>query len=846
MDLAPEYMRAFADGAREGTAIAPAMPLRSGDFVAQAVACAGIGTWHFDIATGVTTWDAAASEIFGYAPQPRSLLGLGPVHPEDRALVQEALKKSLQDGRGFNVQFRVVRTDGEVRWVHAASGVARETDGPPRYLAGIVSDVTARRVADEKLRQAEERHRLINQASSDLIYEWDVATGELTWNDTLANHFGYSPDNLTSISEFALLLHPDECTALQEGVAKVLKSDSTQFADTHRLKRGDGSYAEVQTTLHVIRDLDGKPVRVIGNLHDVSQRKKMDAALRESEAVNRSIVEASTDVIKLLDLGGRLLFMNGSGAKALDIDEQGIPLGSLWASLWPRRARSVVREAVATAAAGGVARFSEACPTRLGQNKWWDVVISPVLGSDGTPTKLVAISRDITERKEAAERLAWGASHDHLTALPNRAFFQEALSNSVARSRSSKDNLGLLLFDLDDFKQVNDTLGHDAGDAVLKTFATRIQEAMAGRATIARLGGDEFGALIENVANEDELVGHANAILQRMREPFVHAGRILDCHVTIGAALLSADDESADDLLKNADIALYVAKGSNRGSPTVFRPDHRGAMQQRQTMINLARMAISERRIVPFYQPKVALAEGRVHGFEALLRWRHPREGIQLPATISAAFEDLDVAAAISDQMIDQVISDMRSWLDQGLAFGHVAVNAAAAEFRRDNFAESVLERLERAQVPVKYFQLEVTETVFLGRGAEYVGRALKLLDDAGASIALDDFGTGYASLRHLKQFPVHVIKIDQSFVRNMDTDPDDAAIISAVLNLGRSLDIGVVAEGVEAAAHAQRLRELGCQFGQGFLYSAAVAAADVPVLLRSRWLAEASDAPAS
>jgi EAL domain-containing protein (putative c-di-GMP-specific phosphodiesterase class I) len=248
----------------------------------------------------------------------------------------------------------------------------------------------------------------------------------------------------------------------------------------------------------------------------------------------------------------------------------------------------------------------------------------------------------------------------------------------------------------------------------------------------------------------------------------------------------------------------------------------------------LARTALNERSIVPFYQPKVDLKKGTIHGFEALLRWRRPNAAVQLPATIAAAFEDLDLAAAISDEMIDQVIADMRDWLHRGLDFGHVAVNAAAAEFRRNNFAESVLERMARAGVPTKYLQLEVTETVFLGRGAEYVGRALKLLDAAGVGIALDDFGTGYASLRHLKQFPVHVIKIDQSFVRNMETDPDDTAIISAVLNLGRSLDISVVAEGVETEVQAQRLRELGCKFGQGFLYSAAVAASKVPALLHS------------
>jgi diguanylate cyclase (GGDEF)-like protein len=395
--------------------------------------------------------------------------------------------------------------------------------------------------------------------------------------------------------------------------------------------------------------------------------------------------------------------------------------------------------------------------------------------------------------------------------------------------------LAVVFVDLDDFKQVNDTLGHDAGDALLRSFALRL-EALAWQNTlIARLGGDEFAVLIEGIESQGEVEARAEAILAQLREPFVHAGRIIDGHATIGAALFPAHGDCPAELLKSADIALYVAKAEGRGTATVFKASHRDELQQRLSMLSLARSAVREDRIVPFYQPKVMLNEGNIYGFEALLRWNHPGAGMQLPATITAAFDDLDIAAAISDSIIDRVVLDMRSWLDRGLEFGHVAVNAAAAEFRRDDFAERILERLEKHGIPPQHFQLEVTETVFLGRGAEYVDHALKLLSSAGVGIALDDFGTGYASLRHLKQFPVDVIKIDQSFVRDMDSDPEDAAIIQAVLNLGRSLKIAVVAEGIETTEQERRLKAFGCRYGQGFLYSQAVPARSVPGLLRAR-----------
>jgi EAL domain-containing protein (putative c-di-GMP-specific phosphodiesterase class I) len=247
-----------------------------------------------------------------------------------------------------------------------------------------------------------------------------------------------------------------------------------------------------------------------------------------------------------------------------------------------------------------------------------------------------------------------------------------------------------------------------------------------------------------------------------------------------------------------------------------------------------AREAIDARRIEPFYQPQVHFRSGELAGFEALLRWRNPQAGIESPATIKAAFEDPRLAVAIAEQMHDLVFADMRRWLDAGMEIGHVAVNASAAEFREGDFAERVLERLRAVDIPPHYFELEVTETVFLGRGAEHVERALRTLSAEGVKIALDDFGTGYASLSHLKQFPVDIIKIDRSFVQDLANNPDDAAILHAVLDLGRNLGITTVAEGVETHIQAAYLRTQGCDIGQGFLFSKAVPRSEVPDLVSS------------
>lgn len=467
----------------------------------------------------------------------------------------------------------------------------------------------------------------------------------------------------------------------------------------------------------------------------------------------------------------------------------------------------------------------------------WLTITGWKTAKDGCPIgRIIMTVRDVTEEKIAEERIKWSASHDTLTDLGNRAFFQSKLEEAIMQTKAG-DCVGLLMLDIDHFKEINDSLGHDAGDELLKMFAKRLRGITRASDAICRLGGDEFAVILTGISTEAEVTGLANSILGRLREPFVHDGKIIDCRASIGAALCPEHGTSPRELMKHADIALYASKAAGRSISSVFRPAMKDDALKRDSMIQLARSALRDDRIIPFYQPKVDLRSGKVKGFEALLRWRSTQGRIMTPGSVSAAFADLDVANALSETMIRQVIADLRRWLDDGVDFGHVAVNASAAEFRKDDFAERVLEQLATAGVPTRHFELEVTETVFLGRGSENVQRALQLLSMEGVTIALDDFGTGYASLRHLKQFPVDTLKIDCSFVRDMLDDAGDEAIIRAVINLGRSLAITVVAEGIEQQTQAQHLVGLGCELGQGFLFSKAAPAAMVPELAGSKTL---------
>ena len=462
-----------------------------------------------------------------------------------------------------------------------------------------------------------------------------------------------------------------------------------------------------------------------------------------------------------------------------------------------------------------------------------DVILSSRLLDIEGESCMITSAVDITERKLVELHLAQLAMSDPLTGLANRSHFMTAADRAAIQSAEAGGCIAVLLLDVDDFKQVNDTAGHDAGDALLRAAAARLQASVRPGDVVARLGGDEFAVMVTGLTSEADLQSVMARMMAKLSDPFSHAGRSITCKASIGASLFPKHAEQIEELMKCADIALYEAKARGRGRACTFEPSMLAAWEEEAGMISNARDAIASNELIPFYQPKVDLGTGRIIGFEALLRRVRPDGEVLLPGTISAAFEYPDLAQAISSRMIGCVVDDIAGWLGEGLDIGHVAINVSGADLRNENFPDHLLASLARSGVSCSRIELEVTESVFLGRGAESVERALRTLSQAGISIALDDFGTGYASLSHLKQFPIDIIKIDQRFVRDLQDDPDDAAIVRAVLNLGYSLGIKTVAEGIETEAQADYLKTGGCHFGQGFLFSPAVPAKDVPSLFQ-------------
>lgn len=437
----------------------------------------------------------------------------------------------------------------------------------------------------------------------------------------------------------------------------------------------------------------------------------------------------------------------------------------------------------------------------------------------------------VAAQSRLSEQLRHLAENDDLTGLPRRDLFHKRLIKAMHDADQTGTQAALLFVDVDHFKQINDSLGHDAGDALLCGFAQKLRDTMRRTDTAARLGGDEFGIILSGIDRHDQIADVVQSLNQRFQEPVCHRGRMIRCKASVGVAVYPDHAADAKGLMKCADLALGEAKLS-RGRAEIFHPRLMEEFDRETNLLSAARHGLEAGRIVVHYQPKIDLKTNALVGFEALVRCQTNDNVIIMPDNFAQAFNDRELAVGISRKMISAVLDDIRTWVELGLVFGHVAINTGAADFRSDTFAEMLLEEIGLRGLEPHMIELEVTEGVFLGRGSQHVARALTVLSRAGMRIALDDFGTGYASLAHLKKFRVDVLKIDRSFISGIGTNFDDTAIVRAVIGLGESLGIETVAEGIETEAQADFVRAQGCDIGQGFLFGQAQSAEFVPVMI--------------
>ncbi|MBY9062788.1 EAL domain-containing protein [Sphingomonas yunnanensis] len=693
----------------------------------------------------------------------------------------------------------------------ASQDIAGETAAPPSHQ---IDAPPVERV--EELRREQTLLQTVVDSVDDLIFAKDLQGRFILLNRALREGCGLEVGSRTQD-----LFEPDLVRGYEGTDHQLVSTGKPVTADEIIPIRGEPRLFQ---TVKVPWVVDGDLCGVIGVSRDITARQAAEDAVRESEALHRSILEASADCIAVIALDGRLELINEPGRRAMGVGARAFTLGRQWIDLWTNRTKSKVADALDAARAGDAARFSAKRTDSDGIMRWWDVLVTPIKDPEGQVSRLLSICRDVSDSKAASLRLKWSSEHDALTGLANRSAFQARLEAAVKRATRTGASFGLLLLDLDHFKHVNDTLGHAAGDQLLRTVAERLQLGTRPTDVTARLGGDEFAIIVEQTAEEHALQRAGGAMAARLGQPVSIGGRSMSAGVSIGGALFPRDAATALELFNNADTALYALKASGRGGLSMFRHQMRERVERAASQLSVARAALHDHSLLPHYQPKVDLGSGQITGYEALVRWVHPTRGLQGPDTVEEAFKDYELASRIGELVRGSVVADIRGWLDQDVTFGRIAINAAPVEFLRDDYAESLLRQAADAGVPASFLEVEVTEHVFCERGTDYVARALRLLKREGVRIALDDFGTGYSSLAHLRDFPVDLVKIDRSFIQRMADDAEISAIISAVIGLANSLALDVVAEGIETDLQLRILREKGCSHGQGFLFGRAEA----------------------
>jgi diguanylate cyclase (GGDEF)-like protein len=450
--------------------------------------------------------------------------------------------------------------------------------------------------------------------------------------------------------------------------------------------------------------------------------------------------------------------------------------------------------------------------TAKGQERWMRLTAN-VECENGVPVRIFGMKQDITEERTLWERTRFLAETDVMTGLANRSLFQGHLSDREA--------IALLLIDLDGFKLVNDTFGHSLGDECLKQIASRLLSLCTESDLVARLGGDEFAVLLRPPREPGAIEVFAEAVLEKLREPIQWREQSFQLGASIGIAIRNRGSvDETEDLFADADIALYAAKAAGKNNFQVFAPEMRRERDRYAAIINSISTALSNDQLRLYFQPKVRLSDGYLAGFESLLRWKTPGGDIVPAGEFELAFSDPELSRRLGQWVIGKALDQMAEWNAAGFAFGHVAINLSSVQLCDQRFAERLLEQIAARGLRPEQMEVEVTEGVFLNSVSAQVETILGHLRKGGVRVALDDFGTGYASLVHLRDYPIDVIKIDRSFVQRSQVSERDRAILEAVLGLGLRIGIEVVAEGIETSDQLCWLKGLGCPMGQGYLFS--------------------------
>ncbi|MEC4718585.1 EAL domain-containing protein [Noviherbaspirillum sp. CPCC 100848] len=694
----------------------------------------------------------------------------------------------------------------------------------------LMEDIEARKHVERELAQSESELSEAQSLAQIGSWNWNLETNEFTWSDELYRLYKVSknlfPSTLDNVRQ---LIHPDDREAMGRAIA-ACRDTGQPFYLEYRIIPPGGSVRNVAGRGQLQKDENGRAVKMFGTVQDITHIKEAEVSLREAEERYRTVVELSPDAI-LAQQDGRFVLANQAAVCLFGASHASQIIGrSLYEFLLPQF-HDAVRQRIEHVQEGEAVG-----PAELGIRRLDGVAVDLELNSSvfmyrGRPASLF-IARDITERKRTAQQMAYLAHYDSLTGLPNRILLYQRLEHALSIAERPGRSVEVLFLDLDRFKLINDTLGHAAGDLVLKEAARRLENILRESDTVARLGGDEFVVLVENVDEPHRGNVIAEKILSAFRPPLVIGNETLVMSTSIGISSYPSDGTDVETLLKHADTAMYQAKQVGRNNYRYYSPEMNRHAEERIAMETALSRAIENNELFILYQPKMDVMSNRISGMEALLRWNHPVFGAVPPQRFIRLAEEVGLIHSIGYWAIRNACRQNREWQRINPARMKVAVNLSARQLGDDKLIDNITNILAETMLEARYLELEIAESAVMADPDKAIA-VLNALRDIGVSVAIDDFGAGYSSLAYLKQFPIRAVKIDQSFVQGVPFSRSDAAITKAIINLAHSLECSVIAEGAETQQQFDFLRDNDCDSVQGFFFSEPVSAEHFTDLLR-------------
>jgi diguanylate cyclase (GGDEF)-like protein/PAS domain S-box-containing protein len=806
-----------------------------------------LAIWDCDVVTDRIYLSDGWARMLGAEPLAQTVRTaelLENVHAQDREAAHEAYMAAVKGkAPDYHVEYRVKTAGGAWKWLLASGRVTqRDNAGRALRMSGTVVEIDARKRAEQATREAQERYRSLIELAPDGVVV--SSGGVIEYANAAAVRIlkaGSAQRLLGMRAEETI--HPEHRARYRERCAYLEAGPGRTSFEERRLSCFDGTESVVESAGVSYLERGRLVMQVV--MRDISERNKAQAVLAEREKRFRDVLEASGEYVWETDAHWKYSFLSERIETVLGYLRHEV-LGRTPREFMPLGESQAMEEWFAQRAAHGEAfrDLVHRSLTKSGRVIWQSVTGVPVLDAAGRLTGYRGTGADITARKQAEDRIQYLATRDALTGLPNRVLLADRANQAILTAARTRGSLALLFLDLDRFNLVNDSLGHAAGDALLRAVAERLGGTLRREDTLARLGGDEFVLLWNGLKDSGDAATLAQRALQILARPFTIEGRTLSVTASIGISVYPGDGRDFGELLKNADTANHHAKETGRDSFRFFSPELNARAVARLGMENDLRHALARGELLLHWQPVVgAAAPGQLIGAEALVRWQHPDGSLRMPDRFIPVAEDCGLIRPLGAWVMERAIGQIAAWRRGSAAAGGVAnlwfsLNVSAHELAQgDAYVAQLAEALAANQLPGACIELEVTERVLMAQRAENV-ETLRKIGALGVRVAIDDFGTGYSSLAYLRQLPIDKLKIDRSFLRELDAHPHDpahlvdATIVQTIAAMAKALGLRIAAEGVESEAQLARLRALGCDEWQGHYFSASVDAAGFEKLL--------------